>query len=72
MRGELVKFPVKQRVLNRLGLDFDDRQAFLDAEIHRIDKALAVLRRRRVLVLNAYHREIDRKIAGGDDPDNAA
>jgi hypothetical protein len=72
MRGELVKFPVKQRVLYQLGMDFDDRQAFLDAEIRRIDKALAVLKRRRVLVLNAYHREIDRKIAGDDDPDDAA
>jgi hypothetical protein len=66
MRGELVKFPVKQRVLNRLGLDFDDRQAFLDAEIRRIDKALAVLRRRRVLVLNAYRRELDRKRTAGE------
>jgi hypothetical protein len=66
MRGELVKFPVKQRVLYRLGLDSGDRQAFLDAEWRRIDKAIAALKRRRVLVFNAYKREIDRKLAAGE------
>jgi hypothetical protein len=63
MTGNVVKFPVKQRVLHRLGLDFDDRQAFLDAEIRRNGRAMAVSSRKRTLLMNAHNREIDRKLA---------
>jgi hypothetical protein len=62
----VVDFPIRLRVLHKMGLDFEDRQAVLDAEIRKTDRALAVLRRKRTLLLNAYAREIQRKLAAGE------
>jgi hypothetical protein len=58
--GELVKFPTRRYVLERLGLDFDDRQAAIDAEIRRVDNTIRVLKEKRAALLVEYRKEIRR------------
>lgn len=56
----VVEFPTKGRVLKRLGLDFADRMASLDAEIRRIDAGMAALRLAKSALLAEYRKEATR------------
>lgn len=59
----VVGFPTRRRALQRLGLDFNDRRAVIDAEMRRIDAAMAVLREVKAGLLAEYKKEIQKGVA---------
>jgi hypothetical protein len=57
----VVRFPARRRVLDRLGLNRSPTEAelaALDAEIHRIDNSLRALSERRRAVMAAYRNAL--------------
>jgi hypothetical protein len=58
----VVKFPRRERVLEKKGLNFADLQAYLDGEIRAVDNAMAALQRRRKHLLAEYREELARKV----------
>jgi hypothetical protein len=60
--SELVKFPTRPRVLGRLGIAGSSRLTALDAEIRRIDHAVATLRKARTALLVEYRKELRREV----------
>ena len=61
MTGALARFPTRPRVLSRLGLSSGDRQTALDAEMRRVEAAIAALKKRKAILLAEYRTEIRRQ-----------
>jgi hypothetical protein len=62
--AKIVRFPVRRRVLDRLGLNRPltaAELAALDAEIHQIDNSLRALYERRCAVMSAYQSALHRR-----------
>jgi hypothetical protein len=59
----LVRFPVRRRVIERIGLNYNDRRAAIDGKLREIDNAISALRARRRSLLSEYRHELLRDIA---------
>jgi len=60
----LVNFPVRQRVLQRLGLAGRDERTALDAELRKIDASIAALQAAKAGLLAAYHQALTGTLTG--------
>lgn len=58
----MLLFPTKRRVLHRLGLDYPDRRAAIDAELRRVEQSIATLQKVKAALLVEYKRELRRTI----------
>ena len=62
--NETVAFPVRRRILDRLGLASGDRLAALDSELRRIESSISALKAVRASLLAEYREELRRGLTG--------